>query len=354
MQAYSIHCLNPVNRAIILLILRAVVAAVAIVAVNSVAGAAGCSFSARAVLFAWVVAACVLAGRCMAEIDSAGKVAAVESRPLPEWIADASEAVEPRHQANDELERALAELYELRTKLQQCAMWAADTEQCRKQSARKADEYRAALDGLGELWEGAHSKIMAAKIERRTAEDRETVAIAELLAERELLRKAILKNTKQAAVIAKLRGRLADRRERRRNAIDRELQRETVRASLRPIVYARGGIDCSSYAFTACYDSRSEAIEAGIPGYLLRTGKGYRKGEPLDTLADSLIADGYFQCPDDRNQGEYLLQLLREAAPSQLGETGRTYELAEERNQLDTDDYADVSFDPTEFEAIPL
>lgn len=352
MQAYSIPCLNPVNRAVILLILRCIVAAVAIAAVNGIACYAGCAFSARAVLFAWTVSACILAGRCMAEIDQAGKNAAV--RPLPEWIHQASEAIEPRHVANDGLERTLAELYELRTKLQQCSMWAADTEMCRKQAARKAEEYRTALDGLGELWESAHSKIMAAKIERRNAEDRESVTIAEMIESRELLRKAILKNTKQSAKIASLRERLANRRNRRRSAIERELQRETVRASLRPIVYARGGIDCSSYAFTACYDSRSEAIEAGIPGYLLRTGKGYRKGEPLDTLADSLIADGYFQCPDDRNQGEYLLQLLREAAPSQHGETGRTYELAEERNQIDADDYADASFNPAEFEAIPL
>ncbi len=340
------------NRAICLLIIRAVVAAVAIVAVNSACQSAGFGLSPRACLLAFVVSACILAGRCMAEIDQAGKIAAV--RPLPEWIADASEAIEPRHIANDELERTLSELYELRTKLQQCAMWAADTEMCRKQAARKAEEYRTALDGLGELWESAHSKIMAAKIERRNAEDRETVAIAELLAERELLRKAILKNTKQAAVIAKLRTRLADRRERRRKAIDRALVKETAAASLIPVVHGRGGIDCSSEAFLACYSNRREAIENGIPGYILRTGKGARRGEALDALADSLQADGYFQCPDDRHCSEYLLELLRNRTPSAVFQSEAPYVLQAERNQIDIEAEYDDSFNPAEFEAIPL
>lgn len=353
MQAYSIPCLSPVNRAVAILILRCIVAAVAIVAVNAVASYFGCSFSARAVLFAWTVSACILAGRCMAEIDSAGKIAAV--RPLPEWIADASEAIEPRHEANDELERTLAELYELRTKLQQCAMWAADTELCRKQSARKADEYRAALDGLGELWEGAHSKIMAAKIERRTAEDRETVAIAELLAERELLRKAILKNTKQAAVIAKLRGRLADRRERRRKAIDRALVKETAAASLIPVVHSYGGIDPDSDAFKSVYSNRAEAIENGIPGFIIgRRNRKDRTGRALDCLAAELETSGFFITPENRHQGEYLLELIRNRTPSAVFDCSATYAMQSEQQQLDAEEQYDDSFNPSEFEAIPL
>lgn len=395
MQAYSIPCLNPVNRAVILLILRAVIAAVAIVAVNSACQSAGFGLSPKACLLAFVVSACILSGRCMAEIDQAGKVAT--SQPLPEWIAEA-EGIESGHVANDELERTLAELYELRTKLQQCSMWSADTEMARRECQRQADEYRCKLELLQSQRREAIATVPAAETKpvspeslysQRTApavgecvkaielaqfraenwkaaavysqemetaaSNREAVTIAELLAERELLRKAILKNTKQAAVIAKLRSRLADRRERRRKAIDRALVRETAAASLIPVVHSYGGIDPQSDAFKACYSNRAEAIENGIPGFIIgRRNRKDRTGKALDCLAAELETCGFFHTPEDRHAPEYLLELIRNRTPSAVFDCSATYAMQAEQQQLDAEEQYDDSFNPSEFEAITL
>lgn len=115
------------------------------------------------------------------------------------------------------------------------------------------------------------------------------------------------------------------------------------RGSVAAAVKERGGIDPKSLALAAHFASPEEAVAHGVPKQLLfdNLGRPRKGGQSLDTLAQSLAADGVMVVPDGVDPAQALVDALTGGAMSaDFAESGEYWDKQEEefRRQQIMDD----------------
>jgi hypothetical protein len=107
-----------------------------------------------------------------------------------------------------------------------------------------------------------------------------------------------------------------------RAAERRRLQKRGTDTVLKAVI-AFGGIDPHSHALLGSYGSMKEALGDNIPMAVFRKG-----GRGLDQLAQELQTAGHIQIPENRDPGEYVLDLLKARAYSLTADLSEEYESA--------------------------